>query len=111
MRRRISRLWIAAGILLAAASAANAQSVELPPLNTLGAGKYQGFVGGLYADGQNEPPPAHAAALARISRQIQPLDSIGQPAATGKIVVAGVGASVCRQIFAELESIGPQAAR
>jgi hypothetical protein len=33
-----------------------------------------------------------------------------KPDSSGKIVVAGIGASVCRQIFAELEKQGPATA-
>ena len=40
---------------------------------------------------------------------IKPLDKDGQPDPNGKIVVVGIGASVCRQIFAALEELGPSA--
>jgi hypothetical protein len=80
------------------------------PLNQLGAEMFHGFTGGLYAGGRNEPHGAHAEALARVSGRIQPLNADGKSAADGKIVVMGIGASVCRQIFAELERTGAQAA-
>src|SRR3954454_11815706 len=80
---------------------------ELVPLTTLGPQKYQGFVGGLYPEGQNEPTEQLAAALTRVSREIRPLNASGQPSIDGKIVVAGIGASVGRQIFAQLETLTP----
>jgi len=80
---------------------------SLVPLNSLGEQKYQGFVGGLYPDGRNEPTGPIAAALDRMSREIRPLDAAGKPSDSGKVVVAGIGASVCRQIFAELEKQAP----
>jgi len=80
----------------------------LVPLNSPGEQKYQGFVGGLYPDGRNEPTGPIAEALARVSMEIRPLDANGKPSESGKIVVAGVGASVCRQIFAELEKLAPE---
>lgn len=78
------------------------------PLDELGAGAYQGFTGGLYADGTNTPPAAHRQALRERTALIQPLDAGGKPSPQGRIVVAGVGASVCRQIFAQLERTGAQ---
>jgi hypothetical protein len=76
------------------------------PLNELTNGRYDGIPGGLYADGQNQPHGAHAEALRARCAQIVPLDADGKPSPRGKIVIAGVGASVCRQIFDELEKSG-----
>jgi len=77
------------------------------PLNTLGSRMFQGFMGGLYADGRNEPWGAHAEALQKMSAAIRPLDQHGQPDANGKIVIIGIGASVCVQIFKMLEELAP----
>jgi hypothetical protein len=82
---------------------------DLPPLNTLGTQLYQGMMGGLYADGRNEPWGEHAAALRRVGASIVPLDADGNPDPHGKIAVVGIGASVCVQIFAKLEELAPQA--
>src|SRR4051812_13385424 len=100
--------WCAAVALMLsplglAFAAPPAEVAGLPPLNSLGENKYQGFVGGLYPEGRNEPSGEIAAALSRVSGEIRPLDAQGHPSPGGKIVVAGVGASVCKQIFAELE--------
>ena len=83
-------------------------SEPLVPINELGTGTFHGFIGGLYANGSNEPHAAHAQALRERSARIQPLDAEGKPSATGRIVIAGVGASVCRQIFAQLERRGTE---
>ena len=83
---------------------------DLVPLNTLAAGAYGGRTGGLYAGGRNEPNGPYAQALRRMSAAIRPLDGEGRPDPAGRIVVIGIGASVCRQIFATLEELGPAAA-
>jgi hypothetical protein len=84
------------------------ESLGLVPLSTLGKQTYQGSMGGLYAEGRNEPWGAHAAALRRVHATIGPLDANGKPDPNGKIVVIGIGASVCVQIFGELEELGPK---
>src|SRR5581483_8696280 len=101
---------IAVWTLVAAnlAEAAPPDLSALTPLNSLGEQKYQGFAGGLYPDGRNEPTGSIAAALTRVSKEIRPLDADGNASESGQIVVAGIGASVCRQIFAELEKQAPQ---
>jgi acetyl esterase/lipase/HEAT repeat protein len=78
------------------------------PLSTLGKQTYQGYVGGLYAEGRNEPWGAHADALRRVHAAIGPLDCNGKPDPHGKIVVVGIGASVCRQVFDALQEPGPK---
>src|SRR5262249_11360012 len=80
---------------------------RLRPLTSRGEGTYHGFVGGLYPHGQNEPTGEIAAALRRMSERVEPLDPEGRRDPRGKIVVVGIGASVCRQIFAELETQVP----
>jgi hypothetical protein len=94
-------------VLGAATWLAAEQPAELVPLNTLRTGTYRGFVGGLYADGRNEPWGAHAEALRGETAAVRPLDREGRPDPAGKIVVLGVGASVCNQIFAAIESLAP----
>lgn len=105
------RLPFVASVLLSAVISLSAAETRpgFIPLNQLGTEKFHGFTGGLYAAGRNEPYGAHAAALERVSARIQPLDREGRPAADGKIVIIGIGASVCRQIFGELERTGAQA--
>ena len=72
------------------------------PIDDLGPSNYQGFTGGLYAGGANNPPAAHAAAaLAIATNQIKPLDSSGNlDLDHGKIVMISVGMSNTTREFA-----------
>ncbi len=72
---------------------------KLVPLTDLGTDKYQGFVGGLYPDGQNQRPAAHEAAGLALATQVQPLDADGKPSVDGKIVLLGIGFSNTVQSF------------
>jgi hypothetical protein len=74
-------------------------SIGVKPLSELGADKYQGKTGGLYGNGSNEPPPALRQAAEAAASRIQPLDAAGQPSASGKIVLIGVGMSNTTQEF------------
>lgn len=66
---------------------------SLKPLTEMGAGEYQGFKGGLYADGKNERPKAHETAGVALAKAVQPLDAAGKPSPMGKIVVLSIGMS------------------
>ena len=72
------------------------------PIDDLGPSSYQGFTGGLYPGGANNPPAAHAAAaLAIATNQIKPLDASGNlDLDHGKIVMISVGMSNTTQEFA-----------
>ena len=102
---RHSQFWPACTISVALLLGGKIVTAEEPlvPLNVISQGTYCGYVGGLYAEGRNEPWGTHADALKRMTEQVQPLDLQGRSDPRGKIVIAGIGASVCRQIFAELE--------
>lgn len=69
------------------------------PLTDLAAGTYRGFQGGLYPNGSNSMPSAHAALGATYARNIRPLNAAGQPDANGKIVFLSVGMSNATQEF------------
>ncbi|MEP6995902.1 MAG: hypothetical protein ABI968_15375 [Acidobacteriota bacterium] len=100
----------AALLFLVSAGALRAQdpSFVATPLTDMGlSGSYLGFSGGLYADGSNAPPPEHAAAGAAHARQIQPLDSSGNPSAAGKIALLSIGMSNTTQEFCSQEGTQP----
>ena len=80
------------------------------PLNDLGNNEYirletgpTGFTGGLYPDGSNTPPPAHAAAGLAQAAQIMPRDAAGAPDPNGKIVLISVGMSNTASEFGTFE--------
>lgn len=74
-------------------------SVGFTPLNDLGVGTHQGFVGGLYGNGQNAPPPAHLARGQQRLLAVVPRDAAGVPASTGRIVLLSLGMSNTTQEF------------
>jgi PKD repeat protein len=77
------------------------------PLPDLGAGEYQGFVGGLYPGGSNIRPAAHEAAGLAEANQIKPLDASGaSDNSHGLIGLISVGMSNTTDEFA---SGGPMA--
>ena len=69
------------------------------PLTDLATGTYRGFQGGLYPNGANTLPSAHAALGTTFARNIRPLNTAGQPDANGKIVFLSVGMSNVTQEF------------
>jgi hypothetical protein len=69
------------------------ESTGLVPLPELGKGEYQGFEGGLYPGGVNEPPAAHLKAGLKAAKSIVPLDAEGRPSPDGKIVLLSCGMS------------------
>ena len=68
-------------------------SVGLIPLIDLGSGTYKGQQGGLYAGGENVPPPQHLQSGVEIAATIVPLDAKGSPSQDGKIVLMSIGFS------------------
>ena len=61
--------------------------------------RYKGEDGGLYGEGRNEPPAAHAEAARRELAKIRPLDANGNPSPDGKIVLLSLGMSNTSQEF------------
>ena len=89
-------------------------STGLTPLCEMGKDEdYKGQDGGLYGEGRNAPPPAHAAAAEQELRRIRPLDVEGKPAsawagkpsADGKIVLLSIGMSNTRMEFSAFLNI------
>jgi hypothetical protein len=69
------------------------------PLTQLGTGTYQGFEGGLYGGGANDPPDDHAQRGLEFARRIQPLDTEGRPDPDGSYVLLSIGMSNATQEF------------
>ena len=61
--------------------------------------QYQGEEGGLYGEGNNEPPEGHKFAAETELAKIEPLDAEGKPAADGKIVFVSISMSNATQEF------------
>jgi len=80
---------------LQASAITDARTVEQSvPLNDLGPGTFMGYPGGLYPGGANTPSGQYADDLLAASQSIVPLDKLGVPVSTGKIVFISLGASV-----------------
>ena len=76
------------------ASDCGVTSVGFVPLNDLGMGTYLGYQGGLYPNGSNQMPAAHAQAGLAIAQTIQPLSPTGQvDMVDGRIVLLSLGMS------------------
>jgi len=80
-------------------------SMGLTPLNDLGAGTYNGAQGGLYPGGGNTRPVAHESGGIQQALAVRPLDSSGQPSATGKYVLLSIGMSNTTQEFSAFKPI------
>ena len=81
-------------------------STGLVPLCQMGEDQtYKGQDGGLYGEGQNDPPPAQAAAARRELSRIQPLDAQGMPSPEGRIVLMSIGMSNTRMEFAAFKDL------
>lgn len=91
--------------LLAASTSATAwqDCVGCTPLNDLGQGTYLGQQGGLYSNGQNVPPPAHAVAATLAAAEVVRRDAIGQPDSQGTIGFISISMSNCNQEFSAFE--------
>ena len=74
------------------------------PLNDLGTGTYMGSVGGLYPGGVNSPSGQYAADLLAISNTIIPIDKLGNPSTSGKVVFISIGASIGGHNMRELKT-------
>jgi hypothetical protein len=77
------------------------------PIMDLGLGTYLGFPGGLYESGVNTPPADHAADGAAHVAAVQPLDTSGNPSASGKVVLLSIGMSNTTQEFCSGNSALP----
>jgi len=89
----VRSLFISAAVLSLALPAVAFDRVSpLVPLNDLGPRPYAwGHFGGLYENGSNSIPPDHAAAGAAMAQTIRPLDTNGNAAPDGRIVMLAFG--------------------
>ncbi len=88
------------------ASDCGVTSVGFTPLNDLGAGTHLGYQGGLYPNGSNQVPGAHAQAGLEIAQSIQPLNPTGQvDMVNGRIVLLSLGMSNTSQEFTAFLSL------
>ncbi|QOV90747.1 hypothetical protein [Humisphaera borealis] len=83
------------------------ESTGLVPLPELvGTQRYNGFEGGLYGHGMNEPPAAHAKLALAAAAQIRPLDVDGKPdAKVGRVVLMSIGMSNTTQEFSRFKEL------
>lgn len=72
------------------------------PLTDLGAGLYQGHIGGLYPGGANVPPTQHLEAGLWAAAAVVPRDASGAPHADGLVGVLSIGISSFGQEWREL---------
>ena len=94
---------LAVGVLLLGAhpgwaADCSVTSIGFVPINDLGPALYLGqYQGGLYPGGSNSPPPAHFAEGRARALAIRPLDALGNPDPSGRIVLMSVGYSNATQ--------------
>jgi len=81
------------------------ESTGLVPLTDLATKSHEGETGGLYPDGKNTLPTAHAAAGLKLARAVSPLDADGKPAPDGRIVLLSVGMSNATQEFSAFQRL------
>ncbi len=81
-------------------------TVGFVPLNELGTGTHLGYQGGLYPNGSNQMPDAHAQAGLALAQAVQPLNGSGQvDEGNGRIVLLSLGMSNTAQEFTAYMSL------
>ena len=82
-------------------------STRVPLIDLPAGDTYLGFSGGLYPQGSNTLPSAHAAAGSTAAAAIRPLDVNGNPSANGKFVLMSIGMSHTTQEFCSQSGAEP----
>jgi hypothetical protein len=78
----------------------------MTPLNDLGPGLYQGYLGGLYPNGTDMPPVTTETYALNLAQQIVPLDASGNPdSKNGKIVMVSIGMSNTQMEFSTFQDM------
>lgn len=98
---------ISAAVVLIHLVVFTAHAQSLVPLSDLGEATYRGFQGGLYPKGSNEPPPEHRSAGLAFAREVQPLDAVGNPSRSGRIVLLSIGMSNTTQEYCSQNAAPP----
>ncbi len=73
----------------------------MTPLTDLESAQYLGFAGGLYPNGKNSRPSAHAQAGVALGARVQPVDKDGKPSTSGKVAMVSIGMSNTSREFSE----------
>src|SRR2546423_1279999 len=108
LRSFVTRSFVLALVAASAAILDDVQAAGPLPLNDLGSGLYLNqFQGGLYPNGSNVVPAAHAAEGLNRSSAIRPLNTQGQPDPNGKYVLISIGMSNTTQEFCSQNSSAP----
>ncbi|MCH7720117.1 MAG: DNRLRE domain-containing protein [Planctomycetes bacterium] len=90
-------------LTLSQSAEAGGSSTGLIPITELPPKTYQGFEGGLYPGGVNEPPAAHLAAGLERAGLVQPRNTNGDPDPDGFIAMISIGMSSTAQEFGLFE--------
>ena len=78
----------------------------MKPLTEMSADdRYKGQDGGLYGQGRNTPPESHRKAALSLVEKIKPLDSKGNPADDGRIVMVSISMSNATQEFSTFKRL------
>ena len=82
---------------------------QLIPLTDLGIdSNYEGQAGGLYGNGENQPPEALQRRATTELGNVRPLDAEGNPSADGKIVFISISMSNATQEFSRFKQLADQ---
>jgi len=73
------------------------------PINDLGKGTFNGYSGGLYPGGSNNPTGRYSLDLLTRCKNIAPIDTFGNPSTNGKVLFVSIGFSTGSQNMLTLQ--------